>query len=228
MKSLKSRIEEIMKVLPPSFEELGISNDPSNPSYIQLVKEDVEEAQKNFITLVDEVLGTNYSGEEVHRRGYIGRIIDDSGNKDLNKTWNRFMCIDDNYKEWQQPYYAFNEQAKSICVNKTNPKIISYLRDMKLEKILVESELQKSIRNLIDVKSDKKRIDDFAHKRYDEEYPKDYSKPSQGYHYYDRFQIVDENTIKVCFKYGVGEYEYDGSFDVDMTPYYRDEKLSNV
>lgn len=93
---------------------------------------------------------------------------------------------------------------------------------------LVESELQKSIRNLIDVRLDKKRIDDFAHKRYDEEYPKDYSKPSQGYHYYDRFEIVNENTIKVCFKYGAGEYEYDGSFDVDMTPYYRDEKLLNI
>lgn len=224
MKNLKSRIDAIMKVLPPSFEKLGISNDPGNPSYIQLVKEDVEEAQKNFITLVDEVLGTNYSGEEIHRRGIIGRVIDDSGNKDLYQTWYRFMCIDDNYKEWQQPYYAINEQTKSICVNKTNPQIVSYLRDIKLEKILVESELQKSIKNLINVKNDQKVMDDFAHRRYDEEYPRDSN--SYGYHHYDTFKVIDENTIRVFFKYGAGDYDYDGSFDVDMRPYYREEKIN--
>ena len=62
---MKDRINEIMKVLPPSFRDLGISNDSSCPSYIQHIAEDVEEAQRLFIELVDEVLGTKYSGKEI-------------------------------------------------------------------------------------------------------------------------------------------------------------------
>ena len=93
---------------------------------------------------------------------------------------------------------------------------------------LIESELQKSVKNLISVKEDRKRLDDFAKARYNEEYPIDYSKPRQGYHYYDAFKIIDENTIKVFFKYGAGDYDYDGSFDIDLVPYYRDEKLENI
>jgi hypothetical protein len=92
----------------------------------------------------------------------------------------------------------------------------------------MSSELQKSVENLISVKSDQKILDNFAKERYNEEYPRDYSKPSQGYHYYDSFKIIDENTIKVFFKYGAGDYDYDGAFDVDMRPYYRDEKLEKL
>ena len=43
--------------------------------------------------------------------------------------------------------------------------------------------LENSIQNLIKVKSDQKRLDNFSRERYNEEYPRDYSKPIQGYHY---------------------------------------------
>ena len=86
--------------------------------------------------------------------------------------------------------------------------------------------LENSIQNLIKVKSDQKRLDNFSRERYNEEYPRDYSKPIQGYHYYDTFEVIDENTIKVFFKYGAGDYDYNGSFEVDMRPYYRDEKIN--
>jgi hypothetical protein len=86
--------------------------------------------------------------------------------------------------------------------------------------------LENSIQNLIKVKSDQKRLDDFARERYNEEHPRDYSKPSQGYHHYDSFKVIDENTIRVFFKYGAGDYDDDGSFDVDMRPYYREEKIN--
>ena len=95
----------------------------------------------------------------------------------------------------------------------------------------MSSELQKSVENLINVKSDQKRLDNFAKERYNEEYPRDYSKPNQSYHHYDTFKVIDENTIKVFFKYGsggAGDYDYDGSFEVDMRPYYRDEKLEKL
>lgn len=224
---MKIRIDEIMKVLPPSFRDLDISNDSSCPSYIQHIAKDVEEAQRNFIKLVDEVLGTKYSGSEVHRRGIIGRIIDDSGNKELYKGWHRFVCIDDKYREWEQPYYAINEQPKSICVNKKNPRIIAYLRDRKLEEILLESELQKSVKNLINTKTDRERLDDFAKARYDETFPNP-RKFDQGWHHYDSYQIINETTLRVKYKHGFGDYEYNESFDVDLVPYYRDEKLEKI
>lgn len=225
---MKSRIDEIMKILPPNFRELGISNDPGCPSYIQHIAEDVEEAQNLFIQLVDETLGTNYSGKEIHRRGIIGRIIDDSGNKELYESWNRFMRIDDKYREWEQPYYAIHEQSKSICVNKTNPKIIAYLRDKKLDKILVESELQKSIKNLIQVKNDRVKIDDFARERYSEKFPLKERKFDGSWMRYRDFTIINENTLRINYRHGFEDYEYDDSFDVDMIPYYRDEKLKEI
>jgi hypothetical protein len=86
--------------------------------------------------------------------------------------------------------------------------------------------LEQSIQNLIKVKIDQKRLDDFARERYNEEHPRDYSKPSQGYHHYDAFKVIDENTIRIFFKYGAGDYDYDDSFDVDMRPYYREEKIN--
>lgn len=92
----------------------------------------------------------------------------------------------------------------------------------------MSSELQKSVENLISVKIDQKRLDNFARERYNEEYPIDYSKPRYGYHHYDAFKVIDENTIKIFFKYGAGDYDYDGSFDVDMRLYYRDEKLEKL
>lgn len=84
--------------------------------------------------------------------------------------------------------------------------------------------LEQSILNLINVKIDQKVMDDFARERYNEEYPRDPN--DQGWHHYDTFKVIDENTIRVFFKYGVGYFDYDGSFDVDMRPYYREEKIN--
>jgi hypothetical protein len=93
-------------------------------------------------------------------------------------------------------------------------------------------DLKQSVENLINVKSDQKRLDYFAKERYDEKYPEmkitNFTRDpnDQGWHHYDQFKIIDENTIRVIFKYGAGDYDYDGSFEVDMRPYYREEKIN--
>lgn len=46
--------------------------------------------------------------EEIHPMGFGGRIIDECSNKPLNKLWWRFSCIDQQGREWQQPYFALN------------------------------------------------------------------------------------------------------------------------
>ena len=91
---------------------------------------------------------------------------------------------------------------------------------------LKESELQNSVRKLISVKEDRKRLVDFAKSRYDENFPRDPKKFDQGWHHYDSYQIINETTLRVKYKHGFGDYEYYDSFDVDLIPYYRDEKLN--
>jgi hypothetical protein len=39
---------------------------------------------------------------------HVGRLVDDSGEKCLKNAIHRLMCIDPNWREWGQPYYAMN------------------------------------------------------------------------------------------------------------------------
>lgn len=56
------------------------------------------------------------------RFGVIGRIIDDSGSP-IHSLWNRFMCMDENYREYGQCYYATHQSdATGGCLN-TGEKI---------------------------------------------------------------------------------------------------------
>jgi hypothetical protein len=85
-------------------------------------------------------------------------------------------------------------------------------------------DLKQSVESLLNVESDNKRLDRFSRERYDEKFhmePKD-----QGYHNYHKFEIIDENTIRIFFRYGIDDYDYDDSFDIDMRSHYRDEKLN--
>lgn len=45
--------------------------------------------------------------EEVHPRSIASRILDDLGGP-LCRAWNRFSCIDEQGREYEQPYYAIN------------------------------------------------------------------------------------------------------------------------
>jgi hypothetical protein len=88
-------------------------------------------------------------------------------------------------------------------------------------------DLKQSVENLIKANSERKRLDKFSRERYDEEYPiQEELHPRDFWQCYYTFKIIDENTIRVIFKYGIGDYDYENSFDVDMRPYYRDEKLN--
>lgn len=43
----------------------------------------------------------------VHPGSIAGRIMDDTGSP-LQSLWSRMMCIDPQYREWDQPYFALN------------------------------------------------------------------------------------------------------------------------
>jgi len=41
------------------------------------------------------------------RHGMVGRVISDC-DSDFWRAWGRIGCIDDKYREWEQPYYAIH------------------------------------------------------------------------------------------------------------------------
>lgn len=134
---VSERIKGIMSILPPSHNQLGVGGD----KYIQHIPDDVEKAQSEFLKVCSEILKSDvYTKGKIHRQGIIGRYLDDCGVNILNAAWNRFMCIDELYREWEQPYYAFNfekyNEKNSECVNSKNPKVIQYFRDRKIEDII--------------------------------------------------------------------------------------------
>lgn len=139
---LQDKIDKVMSILPNRIDMKAI--DPkvgwTKEPYIKHTSSLVEEAQSNFIKLCDSELGgfTKYINGS-HRQGIIGRILDDS-NSELYKTWNRFMCIDELYREWEQPYFAINFEKfnddNSICVNNYYPEVISFYRDKKINEIV--------------------------------------------------------------------------------------------
>lgn len=136
--SLEDKIKEIMSILPPSISFLDSTTDGDDqyPLYIQHIPEDVELAQKLFIELVNSELKTDFSTENINRLGILGRYIDDSGNSLLYNTWSRFMCIDNDYNEWEQPFYAINTPNNKISLNKTNTIIKSFYRDRLIDKVI--------------------------------------------------------------------------------------------
>lgn len=146
-------IKRIMSILPPSYGKLMDSGQIHElnqthgieATYIQHIPEDVEKAQSEFMILCSSVLKSDYYTKgKIHRQGIVGRFLDDSGNKILYKSWYRFMCIDDMYREWEQPYYATNfEKYKGnnvMCINNMIPEILSYYRDRKINIVINEKE----------------------------------------------------------------------------------------
>jgi len=139
-KDLQSRVDDIMSGLPKSLVKLKADREYLMP-YMQHVPEEVERIQSEFLELCADVLKSNYYTDgKVHRQGIVGRFLDDSGNHILYSTWYRFMCIDDHYREWCQPYYAINyKQFKTdecTCINDKYPDLVTYFRDKKIDVVL--------------------------------------------------------------------------------------------
>jgi hypothetical protein len=141
---LQFRVDKVMCGLPKSVIDLGADRKYLIP-YIQHIPSEVDRVQHEFLVICREVLGIKYKdGEYVNKHGIIGRYIDDSGNASLHLGWHRFMCMDEGYREWIQPYYAVNTEKYNIsectCINDKYPELVDYFvcrqRDKKLDILL--------------------------------------------------------------------------------------------
>lgn len=137
---LQERVDRLMSELPKSILKLNAESKYLMP-YIQHVPDEVERVQNEFMKICADVLKSNYYTDgQVHRQGIIGRFLDDSGNKILYSAWYRFMCIDEYYREWCQPYYAINYSQykieECVCVNDKYSDLVVYFRDKKIDVVL--------------------------------------------------------------------------------------------
>jgi hypothetical protein len=150
---LIERINRVMSNLPSSVEDLNYRYtsvheipyiqhipDVHEIPYIQHIPDVVEETQTEFLKICGEILKSDYyTTRKIHRQGIVGRYLDDCGVNELNSSWYRFMCIDEEYREWQQPYYAYPDRLngrETLCINELEPELVSYFRDKKIDKIL--------------------------------------------------------------------------------------------
>ena len=149
--SFNEKLEELFNYLPPSpdsvkdnlsenGQKIGLKT--GYEPYIQHIPEMVEESQRSFIEFCvqEGILDKKFLDGKVHRQGIIGRYLDDSGTL-AYKYWYRFMCIDEKYREWSQPYFAINFEKEGkdfdgACINNLSPELISFFRDQKITNIL--------------------------------------------------------------------------------------------
>lgn len=143
-------LAKIMSQLPPQIDDFVVDSEhytfSSGDYYIQHIPHIVDKVQKEFLEFCYKRTGNKiYLSETVHRQGIIGRYLDDSGDSTLYKNWYRFMCIDDHYREWGQPYFAINlnEQEKAkfkSALNLLLPELrdyfLVYQRDEKIKEVL--------------------------------------------------------------------------------------------
>jgi hypothetical protein len=99
--------------------------------YIQHIPRNVDKAQAEFLEICSYILkDEKFTKGKVHRQGIVGRFLDDSGNKDLYNIWYRFMCIDENYREWTEPFYTINYEQYKIencsCLNNKYTELIVF------------------------------------------------------------------------------------------------------
>lgn len=150
MLSNQQKIDKIFSQLPPMIDDFVIDSEHHTFStgqfYIQHIPEILEKAQREFLELCYQITENKiYLSEKVHRQGIVGRYLDDSGIKILYHNWHRFMCIDEQYREWGQPYFAINQneqekakdkQSLNLLLPELRQYFLNHMRDEKLNEIL--------------------------------------------------------------------------------------------
>lgn len=107
---MSAKIHAAMRALPSKPDSSEFAN---GAGYIQHDSASINEAMMGVLEQAKKYSGHRSIVDSMEigfpaRRGIVGRIIDDCCPRPINMAWYRFMCTDDDYREWGQPYFALN------------------------------------------------------------------------------------------------------------------------
>ncbi len=104
--------------------------------YLRIPAELVENIERDFVPLVDEVFGTDFNEPgNYHRQGFIGRYVSDSNNPFMQKVYLFLSFIDEDFRMWQQPYFVHQSNDGMLnmndccCVNDKYPELKQQFRN---------------------------------------------------------------------------------------------------
>lgn len=87
--------------------------------------------------------------------------------------------------------------------------------------------LESAIKNLISVSKDKALLTKFATERFKEKFF-EHKLQNGEFLVYKGFEIISEDKIEIKYLTGYGDIEFNSEFIVDMTEYFREEKLKDI
>ena len=94
-------VEHLYKLLNPIPDGCAFLN---GDGFVQQDEKRIREYKRMILIMAGEkTLAEN--PDEVEPMGYIGRMLCDTDGM-LWEAWQRLMCIDSQFREWGQPYYA--------------------------------------------------------------------------------------------------------------------------
>jgi len=118
---LIEQVADIMSVLPRAQYAFD-SKFKKGRAYIQHDKSALRKVQVELLEICKNYV--NYAwiqyaidNEDVPL-SYVGRLMDDQDIEILRTAGYRFLCIDDEYREWEEPYFKSNHDIDiSVCLN---------------------------------------------------------------------------------------------------------------
>ena len=120
---LCANVAEIMALLP------ALPDDPrckfaNGNGYIQHDAQNVQRVRNALLGLANQLkphdwLQKSMADPAIHA-SWAGRLLDEEYPRPLSRAWYRFHCIDSEWREWGQPYYANNTPTDAKQLHQIN------------------------------------------------------------------------------------------------------------
>ncbi|GAF83388.1 unnamed protein product [marine sediment metagenome] len=113
-------IDEIMSLLHPIPEDDGC-NFVNGHGFIQHERAVFMKARRALLEKAKEFIDMHWIQESIDDEtvhpSWAGRIIGESPHRYLVSAWQRISCVDKQFREWGQSFFAGSSAGEQICLN---------------------------------------------------------------------------------------------------------------